>query len=74
MPNGDRLALLDDKDKAIAALTRSADAKEGQILYLWFDPFFDEIRSDPRYEALEKRIGLIRWPRGAQNQKNATTY
>jgi TolB-like protein/Tfp pilus assembly protein PilF len=52
-------ALLDEKDKAIAALTRSAEAKEGQILYLRFDPFFDAIRSDPQYQALEKRIGLI---------------
>jgi len=52
-------AMLHDKDKAIAELTRSADAQEGQILYLRYDPFFDEIRSDPRYVALEKRIGLI---------------
>ncbi len=52
-------ALLREKDQAIAELTKSADAHEGQILYLKYDPFFDEIRSDPRYVALEKRVGLI---------------
>jgi len=55
-------ALLHDKDSAIAALTKAADAHEGQILYLKYDPFFDEIRGDPRYVALEKRVGLIEAP------------
>ena len=52
-------ALLHDADDTIAQLTKSADAREGQILYLKYDPFFDEIRTDPRYVALEKRVGLI---------------
>jgi tetratricopeptide (TPR) repeat protein len=52
-------ALLHDADNTMAQLTKSADAHEGQILYLKYDPFFDEIRSDPRYVALEKRVGLI---------------
>jgi serine/threonine-protein kinase len=51
-------ALLHDKDNAIAQLSKSADAHEGQILYLKYDPFFDSIRSDPRYVALESRVGL----------------
>ncbi len=51
-------ALLQGKENAIAQLRKSADADEEQILYLKYDPFFDEIRSDPRYVAIEKRVGL----------------
>jgi len=52
-------ALLHEKDEALVELNRAADAHEGQILYIKYDPFFDEIRDDPRYEALERRVGLI---------------
>lgn len=52
-------ALLGERDKAIAELSRSADAHEGQILYLKYDMSFDGVRADPRYVALEKRVGLI---------------
>lgn len=52
-------AMMGQNDKAIAALTLSADAHEGQILYLKYDMVFDAIRSDPRYLSLEKRVGLI---------------
>lgn len=52
-------AMIHDRDHAMAELEKSADAHEGQILYLKYDPFFDEIRSDPQYVALEKRVGLL---------------
>jgi serine/threonine-protein kinase len=52
-------ALLHDKENAIDQLRRSADAHEGQIIYLKYDPFFDEIRSDPRYVELEKLVGVF---------------
>ena len=52
-------ALLNDRDTAIAELEKAADAHEGQILYIEYEPFFDRIRNDPRYVALEKRVGLM---------------
>jgi tetratricopeptide (TPR) repeat protein len=52
-------ALLHDADNAVAQLNKAADAHEGQILYLKYDPFWDEIRGDPRYVAIEKRVGLL---------------
>jgi hypothetical protein len=52
-------ALLHDKDSALSNLEKSADVHEGQILYLKYEPIFDEIRSDARYIALEKKVGLV---------------
>jgi TolB-like protein len=52
-------ALLEDADTAIAELEKAADAHEGQILYIKYDPFFDKMRNDAHYVALEKRVGLI---------------
>lgn len=51
-------ATLKDTDRAISYLQKSADAREGQILYIKYEPFFDGIRSDSRFVALEKRVGL----------------
>jgi TolB-like protein/Tfp pilus assembly protein PilF len=51
-------AFLHDKDEAFNYLEKSANAREGQILYLKYEPVFDEIRTDPRYIALERRVGL----------------
>lgn len=52
-------AVTHDKDSALAFLEKSAEAHEPQILYLKVEPMFDEIRSDPRYLALEHRVGLM---------------
>jgi tetratricopeptide (TPR) repeat protein len=51
-------ALLNDKNAALSYLQKSAEAREGQILYLKYEPIFDGIRSDPRYIALQKKVGL----------------
>jgi hypothetical protein len=52
-------AMLNERETAIEELSKSADAHEGQVLYIKYDPFFDEIRNDPGYVALEKRVGLM---------------
>jgi TolB-like protein/Flp pilus assembly protein TadD len=51
-------AAVGDKEAALAALERSEQAREGQVLYLKFEPAFDGIRVDPRYQAIAKRVGL----------------
>jgi len=51
-------AFLHDKETALGYLEKSANAREGQILYLKYEPVFDEIKNDPRYLSLERRVGL----------------
>ena len=52
-------ATLEDRDNTIAQLQKSADHHEGQILYIKYDPSFDYVRGDPRFVAIEKRVGLV---------------
>jgi TolB-like protein/Tfp pilus assembly protein PilF len=52
-------ASLHEADRAIEYLQKSAEARESLILYLEIDALFDPIRKDPRFIALEKKIGLI---------------
>jgi tetratricopeptide (TPR) repeat protein len=52
-------AALNDADHAIEYLQKSADAKESVILYLEIDTLLDPIRKDPRFTALEKKVGLL---------------
>ncbi|MGA9473098.1 MAG: winged helix-turn-helix domain-containing protein [Terriglobales bacterium] len=49
---------LGDKEVAMSYLLKSADIREPQVPYIKVDPLFDPIRSDSRYIALEKQIGL----------------
>jgi TolB-like protein/DNA-binding winged helix-turn-helix (wHTH) protein/Tfp pilus assembly protein PilF len=49
---------LGDKETAMSYLLKSAEMREPQVPYIKVDPLFDPIRSDPRYIALEKKIGL----------------
>jgi len=48
-----------DKETALSYLEKSAEIREPQIPYLKVDPLFDQMRSDPRYVAMEQRIGLL---------------
>jgi serine/threonine-protein kinase len=52
-------ASLGDKDRAFSYLNKSAEAKEGQIFYIRYEPAFDGIRSDRRFTALERLVRLI---------------
>jgi TolB-like protein len=51
-------AYLGDRERALSFLEKSAAAKEGQILYIKYDPAFDQIRSDEHFAALENKLGL----------------
>src|SRR4029077_15192273 len=51
-------ALLGEKDAALTALERAADAGQ-QVAYFALDPALDSVRSDPRYKEVLRRIG---WP------------
>jgi serine/threonine protein kinase/Tfp pilus assembly protein PilF len=49
---------LDDKERAFASLERAYTARDLQLQFLGVDPNFDDIRSDPRFTELLRRVGL----------------
>ena len=49
---------LDEKDQAFAWLQRAYDERDPQITYLLLDPFVDPLRSDPRFNALVRKVGF----------------
>jgi TolB-like protein/DNA-binding winged helix-turn-helix (wHTH) protein/Flp pilus assembly protein TadD len=49
---------LGDKDRAFEWLNRAYEERDGQLTSLELDPFFDSLRSDPRFQDLVRRIGL----------------
>jgi serine/threonine-protein kinase len=51
-------AWVGDTDAAFEELEKAAEAREGQIFYIEYDSAFDSIRNDPRFLALEKKVGL----------------
>jgi adenylate cyclase len=51
-------AALGDKDQAFGWLGRSVDERSGSVRYLKVEPRLDPLRSDPRFDALLKRVGL----------------
>jgi hypothetical protein len=42
----------------MAYLEKSPEAREGQSMFIKYAQVFDEIRSDSRFVALERRVGL----------------
>jgi serine/threonine-protein kinase len=47
-----------DRDAALDALTRAVEQRQRPSIWLAVNPLFDELRADPRFEALVKRVGL----------------
>jgi hypothetical protein len=53
-------AQLGDQDMALRWLQHSYEERDPWLLNLAVDPGFDNLRSDPRFEGLMRRIGLVR--------------
>ncbi len=51
-------AFLDEKDQAFKWLEKAYDERSSQLVYLRVNPLFDNIRSDPRFKAILKKMGL----------------
>jgi TolB-like protein/DNA-binding winged helix-turn-helix (wHTH) protein/Flp pilus assembly protein TadD len=51
---------LGEKDQALAWLQKACDERVFRVVFLRVEPLLDELRSDPRFQALVKRIGLSR--------------
>jgi tetratricopeptide (TPR) repeat protein len=49
---------LGEKDRAIALLEQCYSERDQWMLYLKVDPHLDDLRSDPRFENLLRRVGL----------------
>jgi len=49
---------LGEKDKAFEWLTKAYEEHSGQIVWIKVDPFYKNLRSDPRYKELLKKIGF----------------
>ena len=49
---------LGDKDKAMAWLEKAFEERADGLTWLNVEPMLDEIRSDPRFQSLIRRIGL----------------
>ena len=49
---------LGDKDQALTWLQKACDDRVFRVIFLGVEPLFDDLRSDPRFQALLDRIGL----------------
>jgi TolB-like protein/Tfp pilus assembly protein PilF len=49
---------LGERDQAIASLEQGFAARDQWMLYLKVDPHMDDLRSDPRFQDLIRRVGL----------------
>ncbi len=51
---------LGDRDKACGALEAAVAQHENDLVFLDVDPLFDNVRADPRVEAVVRRVGIRR--------------
>jgi hypothetical protein len=50
---------LGDKNKAMIWLEKAYDDRADGLTWLNVEPMLDEVRSDPRFQDLIRRIGLV---------------
>ena len=49
---------VDEKDKAFRWLDKAYEEKGGLIIYVKVHPWFDNLRSDPRFDPFVDKMGL----------------
>ena len=49
---------LDDKDKAFAWLEKAFEDRSVFLVFLKLEPLMESLHSDPRWSALERRVGI----------------
>jgi len=54
----DLYGLLGDKDQAFALLEKAYNERDNMVVLLKVDPYFDPLRSDPRFTDLVRRVGF----------------
>jgi serine/threonine protein kinase/Flp pilus assembly protein TadD len=47
-----------DKDRALDWLEKGVEERDDWLVWLYVDPLFDPLRSEPRFQAVLKRVGL----------------
>ena len=51
---------LGEKDEALSWLEKAYEERADGLTWLNVDPMLDDLRPDPRFQKLVKRIGLVR--------------
>lgn len=52
------LAAIGEKDRALAALEKAHEDRNGFMIWINVDPRFDSVREDPRFQQLVRQVGL----------------